>query len=190
MIHASKVVAVLDANVLYPAPLRDFLLRLADVGLYHPKWTDEIQEEWIRNLLLNRPDLTKSKLNKTQEAMDSAFPDANVSGYKSLIPALSLPDKDDRHVLAAAIKAKANTIITFNTKDFPTRLIKPYHIEVQTPDELIPDLWALDKSKVLQAFNNQVNSLRNPPQSKSTILTTLGNCGLSKSVSLLRAIID
>ncbi len=96
MVNLFNPIVILDANVLYPAPLRDFLLRLAATNLYKPKWTDEIQQEWISNLLINRPALSESKLRKTVKAMNTAFPDASVKGYRSLIKDLTLPDKDDR----------------------------------------------------------------------------------------------
>jgi hypothetical protein len=76
--------AILDANVLYPAPIRDLLLNLADVGFYSPKWSDEINDEWVRNLLKNRPDLTEKQLKKTVIAMNNAFEDANIIGYENI----------------------------------------------------------------------------------------------------------
>lgn len=98
---------VYDASVLYPAPLRDLLIWVAIKGLVRAKWTDQIQEEWLRNLLEQRPDLDERRLRRTQQLMNRALPDAHVSGYEDLISALELPDPDDRHVLAAAIRAGA-----------------------------------------------------------------------------------
>ena len=118
MIYSPRFVVVLDACVLYPAPIRDLLLNLADLEIYSPKWTEIIQDEWIRNLLENRPDLTKSKLARTVKAMNTAFPDAEVHSFEELIEFLELPDENDRHVLAAGITCKADAIITFNIKDF------------------------------------------------------------------------
>jgi predicted nucleic acid-binding protein len=109
------ITALLDANVLYPAPLRDYLLHLASLGVFEPMWTAAIQDEWIRNLLDARPDINRVALEATQRAMDIAFPGSNISGYESLINSLSLPDPDDRHVLAAAIKGKAQIIVTNNS---------------------------------------------------------------------------
>ncbi|SEM41465.1 PIN domain-containing protein [Chitinophaga rupis] len=137
MVNLFNPIVLLDANVLYPAPLRDFLLRLAATNLYKPKWTDEIQQEWISNLLINRPALSESKLRKTVKAMNTAFPDANVKGYRSLIKDLKLRDKDDRHVLAGAIKANANYIITSNTKDFPATYINSMGIDIKHPDDFV-----------------------------------------------------
>lgn len=110
---------VYDANLLYPAPLRDFLIRLAKSGLVRARWTDAIHDEWIRNLLRNRPDLTTEQLERTPRPDEPAVPDCLVTGHEKLIDKLTLPDPDDRHVLAAAIRAKANTILTVNTRDFP-----------------------------------------------------------------------
>ncbi len=121
MIIIPRFNAVLDACVLYPAPIRDILLNLAEQDLFSPKWSETIQEEWLRNLILNRPDLTRKKLERTVKAMNGAFPKAMVKSFNSLISSLELPDPDDRHVLAAAIKSEANLIITFNLKDFPQK---------------------------------------------------------------------
>lgn len=109
-----------DACVLYSAPLRDFLMHLAMTDLFRAKWTDEIHDEWIRNLLKNRPDLTQERLQRTRDLMNSSVRDCLVSGYVDLIPSLTLPDQDDRHVLAAAICGGADVIVTYNLSDFPS----------------------------------------------------------------------
>lgn len=96
-----------DACVLYPAPLRDFLLRLARQGTVQPRWSDDILDEVFRNILKNRPDLSAEALANTRDLMNKAFPAARIEGYDALIPGLDLPDADDRHVLAAALHAGA-----------------------------------------------------------------------------------
>lgn len=100
----SSFTVVFDACVLYPAPLRDFLMHLALTDLFRAKWTDEIHNEWIRSVLKNRPDLTEERLQRTRTLMDSHVRDCLVCGYESLISSLALPDENDRHVLAAAIR--------------------------------------------------------------------------------------
>lgn len=101
-----------DANVLYPNVLRDVLIRLAQTGLVHARWTDRILDETFRNLTADRPDIPTATLAKLRELMNRAVPDCLVTGYEALIPALTLPDEDDRHVLAAAIRCSAQVIVT------------------------------------------------------------------------------
>ncbi len=91
MIHSPRFIAVLDACVLYPVPMRDLLLSLAAAGLYKPKWSALIQDEWTRNLLANRSDITAEQLRRTTTMMNTAFDDANVEGYETFIPALACP---------------------------------------------------------------------------------------------------
>jgi predicted nucleic acid-binding protein len=177
--------ALLDANVLYPAPLRDFLLQLAAVGLFEPKWTNQIQNEWIENLLLKRPDIKRKSLEKTQEAMDGAFPEATISEYENLINEIHLPDPNDRHVLAAAISAKVSFIVTFNTKDFPRLYLEEHGTIPVHPESFISILFHLDKQQCLVAFNNQVESLKNPPKTRSEVISYLQKCGIKNIADLL-----
>jgi hypothetical protein len=132
--------AVYDACVLYPAPLRDLLMWLAVSDAVHPIWTEAIHEEWMRNVLADRPDLNRSQLERTKALMNLHVHDALVEGYESLIPGLALPDSDDRHVLAAAIHAHAGAIITFNLNDFPSEKLAPYGVQAQHPDSFVSQL--------------------------------------------------
>jgi predicted nucleic acid-binding protein len=184
MIYSARFTVILDACVLYPAPIRDILLNLADLEIYSPKWSEIIQEEWIRNLLENRADLSKRKLRRTAQAMNTAFPDAEVHSFEELIDLIELPDSGDRHVLAAGIKCKADAIITFNTKDFPRENLDQYNIEVYTPDQFVNLLNKLNPLVVKQAFENQLASLKNPPVSKEKLIKTLGKCGLKDASKL------
>jgi predicted nucleic acid-binding protein len=178
--------AILDANVLYPAPIRDLLLNLADVGFYSPKWSDEINDEWVRNLLKNRPDLTEKQLKKTVIAMNNAFEDANIIGYENIIKHLTLPDPGDRHILAAAIKSKSQKIITFNLKHFPASKLNKLSIVAESPDDFISDLIKIDKPRATIALNNQVNKLMNPPKTAKEVLIALEKCGLRKVAALYK----
>jgi predicted nucleic acid-binding protein len=185
MIHSARFVAILDACVLYPAPIRDLLLYLADAELYTPKWTDKIHEEWTRNLLKNRPDISSKQLRKTKAAMHEAFPDANVLNYQSLIKSIELPDPNDAHVLAAAVRCNADVIVTANTKDFPNQYLQQFDVEAQHPDLFITNLIELNPENALKAFNNQVANLRNPPLTAPTVLDKLKNAGLKNSSGML-----
>ncbi|MBA1289649.1 PIN domain-containing protein [Pseudomonas japonica] len=181
----SPFTAVYDANVLYPAPLRDFLMHLALTGIYRARWTAQIHHEWKRNLLLNRPDLSQEQLDRTSSTMDKAVPDALVTGHECLCPSLDLPDPDDRHVLAAAIKCNASVIVTFNLKDFPSHALSGFDIEAVHPDDFIADLFDLDPAAVLQAAHAQRASLKNPSHTAREFLSRLSRQGLTQSVKLL-----
>ncbi|WP_347987608.1 PIN domain-containing protein [Methylomonas sp. AM2-LC] len=177
---------VYDACVLYPAPLRDLLMHLALTDLYRAKWTEQIHEEWIRNLLEARPELTREQLERTRQFMDSSVRDCLVSGHEFLIPTLQLPDHNDRHVLAAAIRSHASVILTFNLKDFPARELEKYDVEALHPDEFISDLIDLNPAKVLEAVARHRRSLKNPPKTGKEYLDTLLQQGLPETVSQLR----
>lgn len=145
----SPFTAIYDANVLYPAPLRDFLMNLALTGIYRARWSAGIHDEWKRNLLLNRPDLTPEHVDRTSSLMDAAVPDALVTDYDSLVEGLDLPDEDDRHVLAAAIKCNASVIVTFNLKDFPKAVLGVFDIEPLHPSSLTCGTWTRQQSSKL-----------------------------------------
>lgn len=183
----SPFTAFYDANVLYPAPLRDFLMHLALTGVYRARWSAQVHDEWKRNLLINRPELTAEQLDRTSSLMDRAVPDALVLDYDPLIEGLNLPDADDRHVLAAAIKCNASVIVTFNLKDFPKDVLDTFDIEPVHPDDFIADLWDLDKAAVLEAAQRQRASLKNPPHSARQYLDKLLQQKLPESVKLLSA---
>src|SRR5277367_2343591 len=93
-------------------------MHLALTGLFRARWSADVHEEWISSLLRKRPDLTRDKLERTRRLMDQHARDALVTGYEDLIPGLRLPDPDDRHVLAAAIRSHADVIVTMNLRDF------------------------------------------------------------------------
>jgi hypothetical protein len=107
---SSPFTAVNDACVLYPAPLRDFLMWLALSGRFRARWSALIHQEWKRNLLRNRIDLTAEQVDRTSALMDRAVPDALVTGHEELVAGLTLPDADDRHVLAAAIRVSRDSL--------------------------------------------------------------------------------
>lgn len=163
---------------------------LALTDLFKARWTDEIHDEWIRNVLLNRPDLTLSQLTRTKNLMNANVRDCLVTGYDSLIPALELPDPGDRHVLAAAIRSGADVIVTFNLKDFPAIALAPYGVEAIHPDEFILQLIDLDLVAVLKAASRQRSTLKNPPLTRDEYLDTLSRQRLPQSAATLRELFD
>jgi predicted nucleic acid-binding protein len=133
----AQFTAFLDACVLYPAPVRDLLMELAVADLYRAKWSDAVHEEWIRALLLNRSDLTREQLERTRDLMNAHVRDALVVDFERLIDVVDLPDPNDRHVLAAAIRGRADLIVTANLKHFPLDMLGRWGIEAQHPDEFL-----------------------------------------------------
>ncbi|HHR5882922.1 TPA: PIN domain-containing protein [Providencia alcalifaciens] len=184
MIH-SPFPVVLDACVLYPSLLRDLLMHLAITGLYQAKWTDTIQDEWQRNLLSNRPDLAQKQLIRTASLMNNALPDARVSQYEPLIEGIELPDLNDRHVVAAAIKCHAKIIVTLNLKDFPKESMDQLEIEALHPDEFISDLFDLNHALALSAVRRQRLSLTKPEININEYFATLLRQGLPMTVKAL-----
>ncbi len=185
----SSFTVIYDACVLYPAPLRDLLMWLALSDLFQAKWTEKIHEEWITNLLKNRPDLTRKQLERTKQLMNQNVNNSLVTEYEYLIDELELPDTNDRHVFAAAIKSNAEIIVTFNLKDFPLKNLAQYGIEAQHPDEFILSLIDFNSELVCQAVQNQLNTLKNPPLSLEELLHILFRQQLPQSMIILQKIL-
>lgn len=177
--------ALYDACVLYPAPLRDFLMRLALSDLFRARWTDRIHEEWIEAALKDRPDLERAKLERTRDLMNMHVRDCLVNGYEPLINGLELPDVDDRHVVAAAVRARADVIVTFNLKDFPNPYLASFGIEAQHPDEFVSHLIDLAPGAVCAAAKRQREGLRSPPKSVEEYLDALSRQRLPDTVMRL-----
>lgn len=179
-------VVIYDACVLYPAPLRDLLLRLAVKGLVRARWTAEILDECFRNILSNRPDLSEQSLLRTRDLMNRAIPDVLVIGYEGLVPGLDLPDPDDRHVLAAAIRAGAQVIVSANLSDFPSEKLAAYAIDAQHPDEFVMHLLDLAPGVVCATVAEQASALKTPRRTVPELLDILRGNGLVQSVARLR----
>jgi len=169
--------------------MRDFLIRLATAGLFAAKWTDQIHDEWPRSLLAQRPDLATA-LQRTRSLMDQAVPDYLIEGYEPLIEGLSLPDPNDRHVLAAAIRAGAQSIVTINMKDFPTSFLAPYGIEAVHPDAFVEQQLDLHEGAVVTTAKRHRAALRNPPKNVDAYLETLAAEGLVVTADRLRQFAD
>ncbi len=184
-----RYTVIFDACVLYPAPLRDFLLRLSISGLFSAKWTEQIHDEWTRNLLNSRPEL-KDRLPRTRELMNKAVPDALVTGYELLIENLKLPDANDRHVLAAGIRCNAQAIITFNLKDFPASALDQYEIEAMHPDAFIEHQFDLNQGKVITAAKQHREALKTPSKNPTEYIETLSHQGLAITADRLRDFIE
>ena len=185
-----RYTAVLDACVLYPAPLRDLLLSLAAEGVFGARWTKQIQDEWIRNLASKRPELDPARLAHTAALMSSAIEDCLIENFEYLINSLTLPDQDDRHVLAAAIVGHADAIVTFNLKDFPYANTSVHGIEILHPDDFIVAQYDLAPVKVLSIIKGLRARLKKPTVSAEDLISTYERQGLPQTSKLLRAAME
>jgi predicted nucleic acid-binding protein len=179
-------VVLYDACVLYPAPLRDLLVRLAHTGIVRARWSETILDECFRNILENRPDLKPDALQRTRALMTQAVADCIVTGFEALVEGLVLPDPNDRHVLAAAIAAGAQAIVTFNLDDFPANMLARYNVEAQHPDEFVLNAIDFAPGIVTTVVSEQAAALKSPPRTVGELLDTLRDQGLVRSVAKLR----
>ncbi len=176
-----KYTVVYDACVLYPSALRNVLIELAmpNYALFRAKWTERIESEWLENLISNRPDLDPEKLRRTAQQMRIAVPDCIVTRYEKLEACLELPDPNDRHVLAAAIRSKAQAIVTRNLKDFPSEALNEFDIEAIHPDVFLINQFDLSNAKVLDAIKNIRARMTNPKYFADEYLDSLSVDGIT-----------
>lgn len=180
--------AVVDACVLVQAAVRDTLLRLFERRLFLARWTDEIIEEAVRTL--------QAKLGCTAEQTDyfvselkAHFPDAWVErGYQELIPVMTNHEKD-RHVLAAAVKAPCEVIVTYNRKHFPEESLNRFGITAKHPDEFLIDLYYVNGEIVVHELHQQGADL-NPPHTIDQVLKSLETCNCTQFTQLVRQTLD
>lgn len=180
-----KDTVLLDANVLYPAPIRDVLLQLAVEDLFRARWTADIHREWIEALLRNEPHRERAALERTRTLMDTAVRDALITDYEALIETLDLPDVDDRHVLAAAIVGHCAVIVTQNLADFPADKLKAYGIEAHHPDDFLVSHLKRVPEQFCIAIRKVRARLKNPPYSVEDYLGILTRQGLAMTASQL-----
>ena len=178
---------VCDANVFYSIVATDLILSLGVAELMRPRWTAQIHDEWMRNLRANRPDLDPAKIERRRQQMDAAIDDCVIAGYEALIPQLQLPDPEDRHVLAAAIHAQAQVILTYNRRDFPRRVLAPYGVTTQHPDDFLMTLMKRFSTEVRETLEEMRARKTRPPFSQAVLLQKLANQQLPKFVAALRA---
>src|SRR5262245_53956352 len=169
------LIAVYDACVLYSDFLRSFLVYLGihggRQGALRVKWTGRIHREWIRAVLRQRSDLPREKLLRTRRLMDEHVRGCRVRGYQRWERRLTLPDPDDRHVLAAALACVADLIVTFNISDFPAHILSPFGVAAVLPDAFVVPL--MDSGIVVSAAAEHRASMSRPAMSKAEYLEAL-----------------
>lgn len=187
MIHSVRFTAVLDTNVVYPVIIRDILFWFAFYDLYTPKWSEHIFDEWKKVMI--EKGVSEEEATKRINKANSAFPDALVQHYKGLIEQLELPDKNDRHVLAAAIKTNASIIVTNNSKDFPADYLQSFNLRVKTADDFLTDIIDLNQEHAVAAFKEMVLHKKNPKQDEFEVLNLLRNAGLNDTANYLHSLL-
>lgn len=171
---------VLDACVLYPFTVRDVLLQAAANDFYQAYWSATILDEAVRNLIADQR-ISAENAERLKSAMRSAFPESEVTDYEHLIPAMR-NDPKDRHVVAAAVKAGAQVIVTSNRRDF---FDLPSGIEVQSPDQFLSNLFDLDPPNMLRVFDALARRYRKPPRTIARILESLALPELGRLLTAL-----
>jgi hypothetical protein len=187
MIHSVQFTAVLDTNVIYPVIIRDILFWFAHYDLYTPKWSERIFDEWKR--IMKEKGVSEEEAFKRISKANLAFPDALVKNYKGLIAHLELPDADDCHVLAAAIKTNANLIVTNNIKDFPEEYLQSFGLNAKTADDFLTDIIDLNQEQSIAAFKEMVLNKKNPKLDEFEVLNQLRNAGLKETANYLHALL-
>lgn len=187
MIHSVRFKAVLDTNVIHPVIIRDLLFWFAHYDLYTPKWSKHIFDEW--KSVMERKGVVGKEANKRADIANSAFPDALVRDYESLIKSLELPDPKDCHVLAAAIKTNADIIVTNNVKDFPEEYLNAFGLKAKKADDFLTDIIDLNHEQAITAFKEMVLYKRNPDLDEYAVLNLLRNSGLNDTANYLHALL-
>jgi predicted nucleic acid-binding protein len=187
MIHSVRFIAVLDTNVIYPVIIRDLLLWFAHYDLYTPKWSITIFDEWKRVMLMKG--VSEEEATKRISKADDAFPDGLVKNYEALIAHLELPDENDKHVLAAAIKTNANVIVTNNVKDFPENYLQSFGLSRKTADDFLTDLIDLNPEQAIAAFKEMVLNKKNPKLDEFEVLGQLRKAGVTDTANYLHALL-
>ena len=156
---------------LYPAALRDTLLRAAERGMYRLHWSDLLLEEVRRNLV-KRGMASSLDAQDLIDVMSSFFAEAFIRGFETLVPCMTNNEKD-RHVLAVAVMSKSQVIVTSNIQDFPDTALDPFGIEAQTPDEFLTYLFSLYPQRLVKILTEQAEDLVDPPMSVQEVLEEL-----------------
>jgi PIN domain-containing protein len=170
-----RYAAVLDACVLVPVALADTLLRIAEKGLYRPLWSDRILTEAQDAIEKVHPgtDVTRRFAD-----MREAFDDALVTGWEGLEATISLPDEDDRRIVAAEIRGGAQAVVTANLTDFPASALSPLGLEAIHPDAFLLDQLDLSPATVVQVIREQAAHTRKPALAAQDLAIQLGRAGV------------
>lgn len=188
-------VVVLDACILYPAAQRDFFMWLAAGGVIRAHWTNQIHDEWMRNVERDYG-IARSVLERVRKLMDQAAGDALIKHFRQHEHLFTRTDTKDRHVAAAAVAARKRTradivtIITWNLRDFDRWELAKVGVATETPDAFLCRLFAKSPDEVIAALVRMQNNLRNPSKTVGECADTLATQGLKNFAELISGVID
>lgn len=138
---------------------------------------------------MERKGVSVADATKRVHVANLAFPDALVHNYEGLLGNLKLPDPNDCHVLAAAIKVNANVIVTNNLKDFPEDYLETFGLKVKSADDFLTDIIDLNHEEALKAFKEMVLNKKNPELNEYEVLDLLRKSGLNDTANYLHALL-
>lgn len=169
--------AFLDTCTLFGAYLCDTLLRLAEAEAFRPLWSADVLAELDR--ILRERGLPEAAVTRRTSEMRRVFPDAEVTGYEPLIASMTC-DQKDRHVLAAAVRARAEVLVTFNLRDFPEGSTSAYDVQVVDTDSFLLDQLDLYPGFVMGSLQRQSHSYKRPATSLPDLLSRLAAAGVPR----------
>jgi predicted nucleic acid-binding protein len=188
MIHSIQFTAVLGSHVSKPPDIRDLLMCFAFDQWYTPKWSKHVFDDW--KSIMERKKVPTEQVKKRLENVTAAFPDADVSNCEFLIDHLKLPDLKDRHVLAVAIKTKANVILADNRKDYPVLYVRKFDLKVKSTDDFLTDIIDLNLPRAENSFRRLLGLKRGLRISEYALLEPYRSLGLTKAADFLHAFIS
>jgi hypothetical protein len=180
---------VVDACVLYPQILRDLLLNLAGTGLFHARWTERINQEWVKKLLSKNPD-RRVQVLRTLELVNRTVEDCLITGYEHLVESVVLSDPDDRHVVAAALAGGVDVIATCNLAYFPADVLSRLGLEAQNPGDFVASMVGVGGDLACDAIKAMRERYTKPPMSAGDYIASIKAKGLVKTGSLLERMAD
>ncbi len=189
---ADRFTVLVDACSLVPPLTRNLLLSLAEGDFFRLRWSarilDEVERAIERSYSRKGGEVGAKRAARARDAMHRAFEDAGVTGYEELLSGLGeLPDANDAHVIAAAVKTRASVIVTENLRDFPERILKPLDLEAKRADEFIADTVDLDVGRAIPIVRRMRERLKRPEKTPEALLLDMEASGLTHTVDSLRA---
>lgn len=188
---ANRYTAFIDACALAGALKRNLLLTLAEAEFFRVRWSGPVLDETQRAIegILTKKGASDAATRalRARQAMENAFEDASVEDFEKFLGVCEgLPDKNDAHVVAAALKTQAAVIVTDNLKHFPAKLMEPLNLDIRSADEFIADTIALDVGRAIAAIKKMRDRFKKPEMTAERLLIEMEAVGLTEAVDMLR----